>query len=354
MDEKIRKILLHNEQHMKQYEMFRNQTVFITGATGLIGNAAIKMFMDMNEMYQINVHVVAMARNLGKVKACFKPYMDHAWFSYYIGDVNQPIDYDGEIDYIIHGAGVTGGSKKHIEYPVRTIQTAYIGTTHLLELGREKCVKGFVYLSSLEVYGKMDMADVRIKEQDQGYLDCTNIRSSYSESKRMCECLCASYASQYEVPVRIARLTATFGPGVQYEDGRVFAQFARSIINKENIVLKSTGETVRNYCDVRDAVSGIMTLLVGGVSGEAYNIANESTGISIKEMAKLFVTLYQETGAKVIFDLAEDITKLGYNQTVKVQLNSKKLQQLGWQPCVPFEDTIVDLVESMRNQNEYR
>ena len=97
----------------------------------------------------------------------------------------------------------------------------------------------------------------------------------------------------------VARLTATFGPGVSYNDGRVFAEFARSIIEEKDIVLKSTGETVRNYCDVADCADALILLLENGESGEAYNIANSDTEISIIDLAKRFVKLFPEAGTSV-------------------------------------------------------
>ena len=77
-----------------------------------------------------------------------------------------------------------------------------------------------IYLSSLEVYGTPQPDQEKIREADYGYIEPLNVRSSYSEGKRMVECLCASYAKEYEVPVKIARLSQTFGPGVTYEDGQ--------------------------------------------------------------------------------------------------------------------------------------
>ena len=94
-----------------------------------------------------------------------------------------------------------------------------------------------VYLSSLEVYGTPDGTKEFITESDYGYIDPLQARSSYSEGKRMVECLCKAYQEEYGVPVRVARLSQTFGTGVAYDDGRVFAEFARCAMEKKDIVL---------------------------------------------------------------------------------------------------------------------
>lgn len=103
----------------------------------------------------------------------------------------------------------------------------------------------------------------------------------------MAECLCASYAKEYQVPVRIARLSQTFGPGVDYNDGRVFAEFVRCAVEKRNIVLHTQGNTVRSYCYTKDAVSALLHILLKGTDGEAYNVTNMDTAVSIREMADL-------------------------------------------------------------------
>ena len=70
-----------------------------------------------------------------------------------------------------------------------------------------------------------------LSEEDFGYMDPVKVRSSYPESKRMCECLCRSYAEEYHVPFKIARLTQTFGAGVERNDRRVFPLTLDSIVS---------------------------------------------------------------------------------------------------------------------------
>ena len=134
-----------------------------------------------------------------------------------------------------------------------------------------------VYLSSLEVYGVPQTEDGTVTETDYGYIDPLSVRSSYSEGKRMVECLCASYAKEYQVPVKVARLSQTFGAGVEYHDGRVFAEFARCAVEKRNIILHTAGNTLRTYCYTKDAVAALLTILVKGEVGSAYNVTNKNT-----------------------------------------------------------------------------
>ena len=311
----------------------------ITGATGLIGKALIHHLAESADC------IYACCRSREKFDRCFGKY-DVSHIIPVFGDICDLDIKNCDADYIIHAASSTA-SKDFVQKPVETIKTAVQGTINLLDQCKSKKIKGFVYLSSLEVYGQHN-ADVvkNITESGYGVIDPLAIRSSYSEAKRMCECLCAGYASEYGVPVKIARLAQTFGPGVLYDDNRVFAQFARSIIECKDIVLKTRGETIRNYCHTEDAVSAILTILEKGQIGTAYNIANKSTTISIADMAQLFCDLYPQSGSRVVFDIAENAGALGYNPTVKIQLDSTALEALGWKAKFGLEEMIGALIRS--------
>lgn len=324
----------------------KNSTILITGAAGMISRNVVSVILDLNRKFDLGIKIIANELKEKSLLDCYSIYAENPDFQLLPGDVRE-LTVAGKIDYIIHTAGVTGGSKKHIDFPMNTISVSLDGTKRILDIAVEKEIKGLVYLSSLEVYGNPGNKSY-IKETDGGFIDPTNVRSSYSESKRMCECMCASYAKQFGVPAVIARLTATFGYGVSYQDNRVFSQFARSVIEKQDIVLKSSGGTVRNYCDALDTAKAFLLLLVKGVPGEAYNIANPDMEISIKDLALKFIELYPESGTTLKFDCSVDPTALGYNVEMRNVLDSHKLMALGWTPEYNIEDMIRHLVTSMQ------
>ena len=320
------------------------KTVFVTGATGLIGSAIIKSMAAYNRIKGGSIRLVAFARNEEKAKKVFDGIPN---ISFAIGDINSAISYDGDVDYIIHGASATS-SKFFVDHPVETIFTAIDGTKNILEFAREKKVSGFVYLSSLEVYGTPDPEKATIKEGDYGYIEQLSVRSSYSEGKRMVECLCCSYASEYGVPVKIVRLSQTFGAGVEYNDGRVFALFARSAIEKKDIVLHTAGRTVRTYCYTTDAVAAIIFVLLKGNVGEAYNITNKDTACSIKEMAQLVCDIFPESGISVKIEIPENVASFGYNPEMIIRLDTEKLEAIGWKASVGIDEMFRRLVASMK------
>lgn len=328
------------------WEELSGKTVFVTGATGLIGSQTVMTLLNVGKEKNLGIRVLAAVRNREKAEQLYK-YADKSSLEFVVQDVRTPFHIDEKIDYIIHGASMTG-SRDFVDFPVETIKTAISGTENVLELAKEKKVSGMVYMSSLEVYGVVDFSLEKVPENVFGTIDPMSVRSSYSEGKRMVECMCASYASEYDIPIKVARLSQTFGPGVSYGDNRVFAQFARSIIEGKDIVLKTDGSTERNYCYLNDAVSGILTVLLKGKTGEAYNLANKDTLISIRGMAEMLIAKYPESGTKLVFDIAEDVTKLGYNPKVKMNLDTAKVEKLGWSAKTGLPEMFDSLIESMK------
>ncbi|MCG7334339.1 NAD-dependent epimerase/dehydratase family protein [Sporosarcina sp. ACRSM] len=328
----------------------QNKTVFVTGATGLLGSQLVKSLISFNKLCKTNIKVIALARDVNKAERVFRHLLKDSRLNMVYQDITQPLNLEGPVDYIVHGASVTS-SKIFISNPVETIQVALRGTENILNLAKDKCVKGLVYLSSLEVYGAMDFPNNLISETDFGVIDPLKVRSSYSESKRMVECLCSAYFYQFGIPIKVARLTQTFGAGVKYDDDRVFAQFARSVIEKKDIVLHTPGDTVRSYCYTADAIRALIFILIKGENGQAYNVANKDTAISIKEMAELLTNTYSDTGIKVVFDLGEDSAKLGYNPVVKINLDTAKLESLGWRSKIDLLEMYERMIRSMRFQS---
>ena len=314
--------------------VFDGKTILVTGATGLLGKLCVKSLLNSG----FNTQVIALVRDEEKANKIFGKSNR---LSFLVQDINQKIQTARKVDYIIHTASTTS-SKDFVEKPVETIYTALNGTRNVLEFAKNKKITGMVYLSSLEVYGVNQKED--IKENDYGFIDILNPRSSYSESKKMAETMCISYGSEYGVPVKIVRLAQTFGAGVSKDDNRVFAQFSKAVLNGYDIILHTKGETKRNYCYTTDAVRAIFTVLTKGEKNSAYNIANKNTYCSIAEMAHLL----ENEITKVVYEI-DDVNR-GYNPTVKICLNTEKLEKLGWQPKVDMKEMFERTISDMQNE----
>ncbi|MBO5245746.1 MAG: NAD(P)-dependent oxidoreductase [Eubacterium sp.] len=314
---------------------FKGKSFLITGATGLIGSLLVQTLLYCNQEHAMDAKVYAMVRDTEKAKKIFGE--NPSGLEYVVADLAKgEIAAEFACDYVIHAAAVTT-SKLMVSDPVGTIRTAIDGTEKLLKLAVEKKASSFVYISSMEVYGQ-PKSDGKTAEKDLGYIDIGTVRSCYPEGKRMCECLCNAYAAQYGLNVKSARLAQTFGAGILPTENRVFAQFARSAINGENIVLHTTGESEGNYVYTADAVRAILMLLVNGTSGEAYNIANEESHTTIRNMAELVAEQIANNQIQVVIDIPKDAASFGYAPPVKMRLDASKMCALGWKPTVGLAD----------------
>ncbi|MCL2188043.1 MAG: NAD(P)-dependent oxidoreductase [Defluviitaleaceae bacterium] len=329
------------------WETLKNAVILITGATGLVGGALAGALSAVSNARGLSLHIIGHGRSREKGEVIQKKH----GIDFIYGDIRQPHwlkSLPERVDYIFHCAAITA-SAQMVSEPVQVMTTAVDGTVGILALAKEKNVKSLVYLSSMEIYGQMTQTEVC--EIDLGYLDLSNPRSSYPESKRYCEMLCTAYASQYGTPVKIARLAQTFGAGTPMDDTRVFAQFARAGVAGQNIVLHTTGQSRGNYCDISDAVRGLILLLVKGKNGEAYNIVNPQAGKTIREMAEMVAVEIFGGAVKVVVDIPPDINKRGYAPSSNFTLNADKLSALGWKPTYGLAEMYKNMINEWQGYN---
>lgn len=332
------------EQFASHFELsssLKGKSFLITGATGLIGSVMIKCLLELERQERLGLKIVAVVRNIDKAKKVLGGDFESVMIVQHpLNDINALKI--GAIDYLVHLASPTA-SKYFVEHPVETLCTAIDGTMAALEYVKTNKVKAMVYASSLEVYGS-NLSDEILNEEFQGYVNPIEVRSSYNVGKRASECLCHSYAEEYGVNVMIARMTQTFGAGVDYNDNRVFAQFARKVIEGEDIELHTAGKTCRMYCYTTDAISALLYVLLKGERGKAYNIANKESYISVYDMAQMVRDVFSpETSIKV-----EKKNDLGYAPETKLRLDTTRVESLGWMPRYGLVEMYARLLNDFR------
>lgn len=310
------------------WEKLKNKSIMISGATGLIGSFLIDVLMHKNIHSELNCTVYALGRSEKRAKERFGYCCNNTNFQFIEYDVNKPLERDdiGKIHYILHMASNTHPLQYSTD-PIGTITANIIGTQNMLEFAVQHKVDRFAFTSSNEIYGE-NRGDVeKFDEQYCGYIDCNTMRAGYPESKRCGEALCQAYIRQKQLDIVIPRLTRSYGPTLLKTDTKALSQFLHKGIAKEDIVLKSAGTQYYSYLHVADTVSGLLTVLLKGESGHAYNVADDKSDIMLRDLATIIA---EYANKKVVFEIPDAIESAGYSKATKARLDGNKLQKLGW------------------------
>lgn len=315
--------------------------ILITGATGMVGVCLVDMLMRFSKENADSISVVALARDEEKMKRKFGQYLLLPNFSYVIGDINDAVpQIKNKVDIVVHAAS-NSHPVVYAEDPIGTIKTNVMGLDNLLDYAVKNNVERFLFVSSIEIYGETIGGQERFAEEDCGYINSNTVRAGYPESKRVGEALCQAYRAKYGINVVIARLSRLYGPTMRKDDSKVISQFIRNAVNGENIVLKSRGETVYTYTYIVDAVSALLTILIKGEEGEAYNVADVLSEISIKDLAQ---TIADYAGTQVVFEEPDEKEKSGYSNVKKSLMSAEKLMRLGWKPLTHLQDGVATTI----------
>lgn len=328
------------------WEKLAGKTVLISGGSGLIGSCLVDVLMKRNSLQDLRCRVIAVGRNAGRARERFLAYWDNPFFRFVALEVNLPFALPEKADYVIHLASNTHPVAYATE-PVQTIMTNIIGLQNMLEFARSCGAQRFAFASSNEIYGE-NRGDVELFDEKYcGYIDSNTLRAGYPESKRCGEALCQAYARQYGLDIVIPRFTRSYGPTLLPSDTKALSQFLRNAAGGENIVLKSEGRQFYSYTYVVDAVAGLLYVLLKGESGEAYNIADASGDITLRELAEELASI---AGTKVIFDIPDATESAGFSRVTKARLSSEKLHALGWQSRFPVSVGLRHTVEALLEQ----
>ena len=351
----MRPIVLQDAIRMADYplawDILDNKMVFITGATGFIGSHLISAIMMHNRRYGTNIQVLALVRSVENAQKIFADFSEDKNLIFLAGNVLHPIETGTPVDYVIHCAS-NAAPDQYASDPVGTMMINFDGTMNTLNFAKSKNVFKYIYVSTIEVYGRTERLET-IGEEDFGFISSTTIRSCYPESKKCAENLAICYGYQYDLNVSIARLSYVYGADSSFKDSKVCSLFARKVANGEDIVMNSPGTQLRSYTYVTDIITGLLTVLTKGESGTAYNIASSHSRISIADMARKMCDLFPEKNSTLKFDLPSEAQKQSFSFIADAVLNSDRIEGLGWGAEVSLDDgihnTIQDYIDRQDN-----
>lgn len=332
--------ILHAANICLPWEKLDGCNILITGATGLIGSCIVEALMAHAPR---NFDIYACGRNERRAKDRFQDYWNDSKFHFVQYDVASPLASSVDFHYVIHAAS-NASPNFFATKPVEVIFANILGVKNLMEYGLKHNMKRLLYVSSGEVYGEGNGDE--FSEDYSGYVNPLLSRNCYPSSKRTAENLCVCYVEEYGVDCVIARPCHVYGPHFTESDNRVYAQFIRNVLDGNDIVMKSTGVQFRSWCYVVDCVSALLYILLKGENKEAYNVADEGSNISIKELADMVASI---AGKKVVQDIPADSEKVGYNLVKKSVFKTERLRSLGWSVEGTMREKMEKTINELRN-----
>ena len=294
--------------------------IVITGGAGFIGTHLVEKFLEKSH------NVIVVDNLLTGLKANLDNFTKSKNFSFIDLDVQNHIQIDGEVDYVLHLASAAS-PKAYTDNPINTLKAGSIGTINTLGLAKAKHAK-YLLTSTSEVYG-----DPEISPQPESYWGRVNpngVRSMYDEAKRFAEAAVSSYNRIYNIDSRIVRLFNTYGPKMKINDGRVVTNFIVQALNGEDITIYGKGNQTRSFCYVSDTVAGIIKAM-DSESNEVFNIGNPNE-ITILQLAETIIQLTESNSGVKYQELPDD------DPTQRKPDIGKAINILDWKPDIGLEE----------------
>ena len=325
---------------------FKNKTILITGASGMIGSYLSYTIIKLNELFDTNTKLIACVRHPEKLDSRIK---DNESVTVLKQDVVDSFNIDEDIDYIIHAAS-PASPKIMKDKPVETNLANTLGTINTLKLAKDKNVLGYLFVSSREIYGEPNPGqEFFFEEGPLGQVNPLIPRNGYAEGKKAAENLCVSYKEEYGLNTKIIRPAHTYGPGMSIYDGRVQADFLNDVMHDRDIIMKSDGSSVRTYTYISDVISAIFIVLLKS-KDVVYNAANIDGKVSIKELAQILVDLAPDKNTKLIMDIPKDAPKGIASFTGGIVNSEKLINETGWNAHYSVRDGFSRTIEHLKEE----
>jgi len=336
-------------------EKLKGANVLITGCAGFLGYYFMHFFAHYKQTFGIgNItgldnFIVGNPDWLTRLANETKDMKIYN-FDIAVDDISTIAEANGS-DYVIHMASIAS-PVFYRKYPIETLDANIWGLRKLFDFYREKPLRGLLFFSSSEIYGDPAADQIPTNEEYRGNVSCLGPRACYDESKRFGETMCYLFHQQYNMPVSIARPFNNYGPGMKLNDQRVPADFAKAILNNEDIVIYSSGSPTRTFCYVADAVTGYMKVMIYGQCGY-FNIGIASPEITVSQLAEIYTEVgrrkFNYTG-KVRYEVPQEKNYLTHNPLRRCPDINKARTTLNYNPSILVNEGIERFLDFLKEE----
>jgi len=307
--------------------MLTERRVLITGGAGFIGSHLCERLLERgDEVLCVDNFFTGTRRNVHHL-------LSHPRFELTRHDICFPLYV--EVDQIFNLA--CPASPIHYQFdPVQTTKVSVIGSINMLGLAKRVKAK-ILQASTSEIYG--DPAVHPQREDYWGNVNPIGPRSCYDEGKRCAETLFFDYRRQHKLPIKVARIFNTYGPGMHPADGRVVSNFVIQALRNEDITLYGEGRQTRSFCYVDDLVEGLIRLMEtpNEVTGPV-NLGNP-VEFTIRQLAELVIEMTGASSKIKLQPLPQDDPK----QRRPDISQAKSLLQ--WEPKIQLREGLTKTIE---------
>jgi len=307
------------------------KTILVTGGAGFIGSHLCEALLKQGH------YVICLDNFFTGRKENIKHLMDFYNFELIRHDIIDPIKL--EVDEIYNLA--CPASPFHYQYnPIKTIKTSILGTMNMLGLAKRVKAK-ILQASTSEVYG-----DPLVHPQPESYRGNVNPigpRACYDEGKRAAETLCFDYHRQHKVDIRVVRIFNTYGPNMQFNDGRVVSNFIVQALKNEDITVYGDGKQTRSFCYVSDLVRGMIDFMNQDQHLGPINLGNDGE-FTILELAEKVIQL-THSKSKITFKPLPEDDPLQRKPDLSL---ARKL--INYEPKIKLEEGLIKTIEYFKKR----
>lgn len=320
------------DAHLDLWRELDGCRMLMTGGTGFVGSFILHLIASLRCRHGLHIDVLALVRSRKRLRDVLGGDWEGSWLRVVERDLRAPLSLknEGPIEYCIHAASNADPVTYRVD-PLGTMMTNVVGTEQILQYLAGLDTKPFriVYLSSVEAYGGHNQEGI-LKEEDKGSFDPAVVRNCYPISKLAAENLCAGARLQLGLPVTVARMAYLYGPGDRLDDPKIVTLFLRMLKEGRDIEMHSTGLQRRSYCYIKDAVYGIMLLLLHG-QNSTYNIANGGEEVTIAGVAQKLTQLFGRPGGLVRYEQPDQGELARFSPPEDNILDASKIRALGFE-----------------------
>ena len=314
-----------------EWEALRGQRIFITGGTGFFGKWLLETLLFAGRKLELDCRITVLSRNPELFRRQNPHLADPARVTLVAGDVRDFAYPEGKFQFVVHAAtDVVAPSG-----PVELFSACVDGTKRVLDFARMSGCTDFLLASSGAVYGRQPADLQAIPESYAGAPDLLSTKSAYGEGKRCSEWLANAYGEEHGLRVKIARCFAFVGPHLPLYKHFAIGNFIQDALADRPIIIKGDGSAYRSYLYAADLAVWLLTILLRGPAGVAYNVGS-AEAISIADLAKR-VSLVAGSGREVRILTPCDPRKPPERYVPDV---GKAESELGLKPMIALDEAI--------------